>query len=139
MNIKAVIHAVQQRAHKTTTIVRRATKFSPEQRRNTTLSQAVVEVVNDSQNGTPISSFNIKSISTNNTCVKDFLDDPLQETFDTDVYQPLNIREVYIHKRRLEILIRDFISKHRPLHPNENPDNAGTTNELTKAETTYLK
>ena len=82
MNIKAVIHAVQQRANKTTTIVRRATKFSPEQRRNTTLSQAVVEVVNDSQNGTPISSSNIMSISANNTCVKDFLDDPLQETFD---------------------------------------------------------
>ena len=57
----------------------------------------------------------------------------------TDVYRPLNIREVEMHKRRLEILIRDFISKHRPLHPNENPDNAGTTNELTKAETTYLK
>ena len=57
----------------------------------------------------------------------------------TNVYRPLNIREVDMHKRRLEILIRHFISKHRPLHPRENPDNAGTTNKLTKGEATYLK
>ena len=75
MNIKAVIHAVQHQAHKTT-IVRKATEFLSEQRKNMTLLQAVVEIVNDSQNGTPILSSNITSISANNTCVKDFLDDP---------------------------------------------------------------
>ena len=93
MNIKAVIHAVQHRAHPaTTTIVRRATKFSLEQRRNTTLSQAVVEVVNDSQSGTPISLSNIMSITANGTCVKDFLDDPLQETF--DLFDPTETMQI---------------------------------------------
>ena len=94
MNIKAVLHAVQHQSHKTT-IVRKATKFSSEQRKNTTLSQAVVEIVNDSQNGTPISSSNIMSISANNTCVKEFLDDPLQETF--DLFDPTNTLQIKNH------------------------------------------
>ena len=57
----------------------------------------------------------------------------------TDVYRLLNTREVEMHKARLRILLREFIAKHRPLLPNENPEKAITSAELTKAETTYLR
>ena len=54
------------------------------------------------------------------------------------VYERLTEAAAKNHLKRLDYLLHVFVSKHRPLKPNEDPRTAMTSDELTKPDETYL-